>query len=444
MGRGNIKYINSKRGFGFIGNENNDVYFRLTDILSLNEGKFEVGDLVEYEVKKSSKGLMTKNIRLIEKAITYEFRTNISDLKELWNQSLKSTIKDLQNSDHSIIVSTYSSQWLIHYELNPYQYSVYHRHWGNKKFHKQHTPLYSESKFLTLTTEGDLYLNFQYITSHDAVRILESFEILIVSVDYINAERVALLRSELYGSKLPYDKHDIFPKKSDLLERIKNNGQKEWEEAPKWVVNKQTIKPIWTQKLKPYLDATIFDEFVLVMNTKNRQWILEVRNEQDFKNYKLSEKFWGPTKFSKEEILKQSICEEKTYNFVLDVVRYIQRKEADYEGLCEIRLMPDAHFIPFGKYLYNNIQAIDDVPPPDSEKVVILSTFVTSQSLLVSFFREISIYKEISNKEIRRMLMDDKRKNSLALRSLVKTYISKNLNTDVVGETIRYYANLLK
>jgi CspA family cold shock protein len=63
--KGNIKWYNTRKGYGFItGEDNNEVFVHRTSIptdISLNEG-----DKVQYEVESSERGPQAKNVKKLK------------------------------------------------------------------------------------------------------------------------------------------------------------------------------------------------------------------------------------------------------------------------------------------------------------------------------------------------------------------------------------------
>ncbi|MDH7507041.1 MAG: cold shock domain-containing protein [Candidatus Thermoplasmatota archaeon] len=62
--KGNIKWYNARKGYGFItGEDDKEVFIHRTEItdgISLNEG-----DQVQFEVENSNRGLQAKNVKKI-------------------------------------------------------------------------------------------------------------------------------------------------------------------------------------------------------------------------------------------------------------------------------------------------------------------------------------------------------------------------------------------
>ncbi len=67
MAKGTVKWFDSKKGFGFVVNEEGkDVFVHFTNIQLDGFKSLREGQVVEYEEFKSGKGLQGKNVSIIE------------------------------------------------------------------------------------------------------------------------------------------------------------------------------------------------------------------------------------------------------------------------------------------------------------------------------------------------------------------------------------------
>jgi CspA family cold shock protein len=71
MERGSVKWFDSKKGYGFIVNEQGqDCFIHYTNILGEGFRGLKDGQQVEYEQFQSEKGLACKNVRVIKETET--------------------------------------------------------------------------------------------------------------------------------------------------------------------------------------------------------------------------------------------------------------------------------------------------------------------------------------------------------------------------------------
>ena len=66
--KGIVNWFNAEKGFGFIERENGkgDIFVHFSDILMDGYKTLEKGEIVEFDVEKTAKGDMAKNITVIE------------------------------------------------------------------------------------------------------------------------------------------------------------------------------------------------------------------------------------------------------------------------------------------------------------------------------------------------------------------------------------------
>lgn len=64
MPTGNVKWFDTKKGYGFIiGDQNQDVFVHYTSIVGEGFRSLKDGELVDYELVESPKGLQARNVR---------------------------------------------------------------------------------------------------------------------------------------------------------------------------------------------------------------------------------------------------------------------------------------------------------------------------------------------------------------------------------------------
>lgn len=67
MEKGKVKWFNPERGFGFIERENGgDVFVHYKDIDMKGYKTLEEGEEVEFYIEETDKGLIARNIQVIE------------------------------------------------------------------------------------------------------------------------------------------------------------------------------------------------------------------------------------------------------------------------------------------------------------------------------------------------------------------------------------------
>lgn len=68
--RGKVKWFNNEKGFGFIEYlENEDIFVHYSSIVSEGFKTLEEGNLVDFDLIETDKGLQAKNVNLV-KAVT--------------------------------------------------------------------------------------------------------------------------------------------------------------------------------------------------------------------------------------------------------------------------------------------------------------------------------------------------------------------------------------
>lgn len=69
MAKGTVKWFDSKKGYGFVVNENGkDVFVHYSNIEGEGFRCLKDGQVVEYEQIESGKGLLGKNVRIVQVA----------------------------------------------------------------------------------------------------------------------------------------------------------------------------------------------------------------------------------------------------------------------------------------------------------------------------------------------------------------------------------------
>jgi len=68
MGLGRVKWFDSKKGFGFIEQENGeDVFVHFSNIAGSGFRNLEDGEEVEFDIVQGAKGLQAQNVRKVVK-----------------------------------------------------------------------------------------------------------------------------------------------------------------------------------------------------------------------------------------------------------------------------------------------------------------------------------------------------------------------------------------
>jgi CspA family cold shock protein len=66
MAKGQVKWFDNKKGYGFIENdEGEDIFVHYSNIASDGYKTLEKGELVEFEVVEGTKGLQAENVRKV-------------------------------------------------------------------------------------------------------------------------------------------------------------------------------------------------------------------------------------------------------------------------------------------------------------------------------------------------------------------------------------------
>jgi CspA family cold shock protein len=69
MPQGKIKKLVSDRGFGFVENDRNDLFFHHSEVSGVSFDELREGQVMEYEVGRGSKGPCAQKIRPLEQAV---------------------------------------------------------------------------------------------------------------------------------------------------------------------------------------------------------------------------------------------------------------------------------------------------------------------------------------------------------------------------------------
>lgn len=66
MAKGQVKWFDNKKGYGFIENdEGEDIFVHYSNIVIEGYKTLEKGELVEYDVIEGTKGLQAENVRKV-------------------------------------------------------------------------------------------------------------------------------------------------------------------------------------------------------------------------------------------------------------------------------------------------------------------------------------------------------------------------------------------
>lgn len=66
MPRGTVKWFNKQKGYGFIAQDNGpDVFVHYSAIQEAGFRTLKEGQVVEFEIEKTPKGIQAKNVRVI-------------------------------------------------------------------------------------------------------------------------------------------------------------------------------------------------------------------------------------------------------------------------------------------------------------------------------------------------------------------------------------------
>jgi CspA family cold shock protein len=66
MPQGKIKKLISDRGFGFVGGDEKDLFFHISEVKDVEFDELREGQTVEYEIGQGKKGPCAISVRLVE------------------------------------------------------------------------------------------------------------------------------------------------------------------------------------------------------------------------------------------------------------------------------------------------------------------------------------------------------------------------------------------
>jgi len=92
MVNGTVKWFNSRKGYGFITSENQEVFVHYSNIETASDNEFKVlyeGDEVEFNIEQGLKGPEAKHVKIKKRAPRPEpqhknFRKNNQGYKKKW------------------------------------------------------------------------------------------------------------------------------------------------------------------------------------------------------------------------------------------------------------------------------------------------------------------------------------------------------------------------